>query len=129
MLYFYWNLYSRNVFKNFNANVSFNGNNVEVKMRKLKHFIMKNKQVKGFTLVEMVIVIAIIAMLILLIVPGLSKQKERATTKTDEALRTTIETQRQLAEDNGDGTSLEELVKKEYISQKQKERYEKLPQK
>lgn len=98
-------------------------------MKKLKQFIMKNKRVKGFTLVEMVIVIAIIAMLILLIVPGLSKQKERATSKTDEALRTTIETQRQLAEDNGDGTSLEELVKKEYISQKQKEGYEKLPQK
>lgn len=95
-------------------------------MKKLKQFIIKNKQVKGFTLVEMVIVIAIIAMLI---VPGLSKQKDRATSKTDEALRTTIETQRQLAEDNGDGTSLEELVKKEYISQKQKERYEKLPQK
>ena len=99
------------------------------KMKKLKQFIIKNRQVKGFTLVEMVIVIAIIAMLILLIVPGLSKQKDRATSKTDEALRTTIETQRQLAEDNGDGTSLEELVKKEYISQKQKERYEKLPQK
>ena len=98
-------------------------------MKKLKQFIIKNKQVKGFTLVEMVIVIAIIAMLILLIVPGLSKQKDRSTSKTDEALRTTIETQRQLAEDNGDGTSLEELVKKEYISQKQKERYEKLPQK
>ena len=81
-------------------------------MKKLKQFIIKNKQVKGFTLVEMVIVIAIIAMLILLIVPGLSKQKDRATSKTDEALRTTIETQRQLAEDNGDGTSLEELVKK-----------------
>lgn len=89
-------------------------------MKKLKQFIIKNRQVKGFTLVEMVIVIAIIAMLILLIVPGLSKQKDRATSKTDEALRTTIETQRQLAEDNGDGTSLEELVKKEYISQKQK---------
>lgn len=129
MLYFYWNLYSGDVFENFNANVSFNGNNVEGKMKKLKQFIMKNKRIKGFTLVEMVIVIAIIAMLILLIVPGLSKQKERATSKTDEALRTTIETQRQLAEDNGDGTSLEELVKKEYISQKQKERYEKLPQK
>ena len=98
-------------------------------MKKLKQFIIKNRQVKGFTLVEMVIVIAIIAMLILLIVPGLSKQKDRATSKTDEALWTTIETQRQLAEDNGDGTSLEELVKKEYISQKQKERYEKLPQK
>ena len=98
-------------------------------MKKLKQFIMKNKRVKGFTLVEMVIVIAIIAMLILLIVPGLSKQKERATSKTDEALRTTVETQRQLAADNGDGASLEELVKKEYISQKQKERYEKLPQK
>jgi competence protein comGC len=122
-------LYSGDVFENFNANVSFNGNNVEGKMKKLKQFIMKNKRVKGFTLVEMVIVIAIIAMLILLIVPGLSKQKERATSKTDEALRTTVETQRQLAADNGDGTSLEELVKKEYISQKQKERYEKLPQK
>ena len=48
-------------------------------MKKLKQFIIKNKQVKGFTLVEMVIVIAIIAMLILLIVPGLSKQKDRAT--------------------------------------------------
>lgn len=129
MLYFYWNLYSGDVFENFNANVSFNGNNVEGKMKKLKQFIMKNKRVKGFTLVEMVIVIAIIAMLILLIDPGLSKQKERATSKTDEALRTTVETQRQLAADNGDGTSLEELVKKEYISQKQKERYEKLPQK
>lgn len=77
MLYFYWNLYSGDVFENFNANVSFNGNNVEGKMKKLKQFIMKNKRVKGFTLVEMVIVIAIIAMLILLIVPGLSKQKER----------------------------------------------------
>ena len=122
-------MYSGDVFENFNANVSFNVNNVEGKMKKLKQFIMKNKRVKGFTLVEMVIVIAIIAMLILLIVPGLSKQKERATSKTDEALRTTVETQRQLAADNGDGTSLEELVKKEYISQKQNERYEKLPQK
>jgi competence protein comGC len=46
-------------------------------MKKLKQFIMKNKRVKGFTLVEMVIVIAIIAMLILLIVPGLSKKREQ----------------------------------------------------
>lgn len=91
-------------------------------MKKLKQFIIKNKQVKGFTLVEMVIVIAIIAMLILLIVPGLSKQKDRATSKTDEALRTTIETQRQLAEDNGDGTSLEELVKKSiFLKSKKKD--------
>ena len=90
-------------------------------MKKLKQFILKNKQVKGFTLVEMVIVIAIIAMLILLIVPGLSKQKDRATSKTDEALRTTIETQRQLAEDNGDGTSLEELVKSIFLKSKKKD--------
>ena len=59
-------------------------------MKKLKNFINRNKRVKGFTLVEMVIVIAIIAMLILLIVPGLSRQKERATSKTDEALRLTL---------------------------------------
>ena len=90
-------------------------------MKKLKQFIIKNRQVKGFTLVEMVIVIAIIAMLILLIVPGLSKQKDRATSKTDEALRTTIETQRQLAEDNGDGTSLEEQLKKKELKIQRKE--------
>ena len=91
-------------------------------MKKLKQFIIKNRQVKGFTLVEMVIVIAIIAMLILLIVPGLSRQKDRATSKTDEALRTTIETQRQLAEDKGDGTSLEELVRKSiFLKSKKKD--------
>lgn len=50
-------------------------------MKKLKNFINRNKRVKGFTLVEMVIVIAIIAMLILLIVPGLSRQKKELLVK------------------------------------------------
>ncbi len=31
MFYLYWDLYFRNVFKNFDANVSLNGNDVEEK--------------------------------------------------------------------------------------------------
>lgn len=86
-------------------------------MKRLKNRLRKNKTIKGFTLIEMVIVIAIIAILILLIVPSLTKQKERAENRTDEAFRSTLQTQVELADDKN--ITLEALNKEGYISNRQ----------
>ncbi|MEJ6348256.1 prepilin-type N-terminal cleavage/methylation domain-containing protein [Holzapfeliella sp. He02] len=56
---------------------------------------MKNK-VKGFTLIEMCLVIAIIAILVLLIVPNITQQKQKAEQKIEEAFQTTLQTQLEL---------------------------------
>ena len=50
--------------------------------QKLTNTLKKSQKLKGFTLIEMVIVIAIIAILILLVVPNLTKQKYRAESRT-----------------------------------------------
>lgn len=57
---------------------------------------------KGFTLIEMVIVLFIISLLLLLMIPNLVKQKDGAQKKSDEALRTTIVTQAQMYSENND---------------------------
>lgn len=84
---------------------------------------IKAKKTKGFTLIEMVIVIAIIAILILLIVPGLSKEKDKASNKTDEAFRATLQTQVELSE-NSKNASLGSLVEENLITEKQKQEAE-----
>lgn len=79
------------------------------KIKQLKH--------KGFTLLEMVFVIFIIALLMLLVIPNIASQKEHATNKTDEAFVTTIQGQVDLYDD---GTpTLEQLKTEHYISDKQ----------
>ncbi|GAA3636681.1 competence type IV pilus major pilin ComGC [Lactobacillus hamsteri] len=57
-----------------------------------------NKKQKGFTLIEMVVVIAIVVMLTLIIAPNLVGQKKNAEKKTSEAFRTTLQTQVELYE-------------------------------
>lgn len=49
----------------------------------------------------MVVVLAVISMLVLLIAPNLMHQKEAAEKKTDTALVATIQTQVELARDDG----------------------------
>ncbi|AWZ41804.1 competence protein ComGC [Latilactobacillus sakei] len=80
---------------------------------------MKKKR-NAFTLIEMVIVLAIVALLILLISPNLVAQKQRAEKKTDQALVTTLQTQVELAADEQGHQikSLDELTDK-YISKDQ----------
>lgn len=80
---------------------------------------MKKKR-NAFTLIEMVIVLAIIALLILLISPNLVAQKNRAEKKTDAALVTTLQTQVELASDEQGHQikSLDDLAT-EYISNDQ----------
>lgn len=48
---------------------------------------------KGFTLIEMVIVLFIISLLLLIMIPNLVQQKDHADKKSEEAFRTTLVTQ------------------------------------
>lgn len=62
-------------------------------MKALNKLNLMKKKAKGFTLMEMVIVIAIIAILILLVLPNLTQQKDKAGKRTSDAFRTTLQTQ------------------------------------
>ncbi|ANJ69664.1 competence type IV pilus major pilin ComGC [Latilactobacillus curvatus] len=87
---------------------------------------MKKKR-NAFTLIEMVVVLAVIAMLVLLIAPNLMHQKETAVQKTDTALVATIQTQVELAEDDGKTvSSLADLASGEkYLTNNQVKQAEK----
>ncbi|WEV40519.1 competence type IV pilus major pilin ComGC [Lactobacillus sp. ESL0681] len=66
----------------------------------LLNIIAKTRKPQGFTLIEMVVVIAIIVLLILIIAPNLTKQKQNASDKTDDAFKTTLQTQTELYEED-----------------------------
>lgn len=85
--------------------------------KKLNNLLKKSRQAKGFTLIEMVVVIAIIAFLILLIAPNLMTQKDKAHERTDEAFRSTLQAQVELADDKN--ITLEKLESQGFISKKQ----------
>lgn len=53
---------------------------------------MKNKK-KAFTLIEMLVVLAIITALVLLFVPNLLKQSDKAKTKSDVAFQQVVDNQ------------------------------------
>ncbi|EOH92835.1 prepilin-type N-terminal cleavage/methylation domain-containing protein [Enterococcus haemoperoxidus ATCC BAA-382] len=80
---------------------------------------------KGFTLLEMLVVLLIISVLILLFVPNLSKHKEGVDKKGNEAIVKIIETQMDLyVMEKNQTPTLEQLLKDEYITQEQFEKYQ-----
>lgn len=76
---------------------------------------------KGFTLIEMVIVLFIISLLLLIMIPNLTKQRDNANEKSNEALRTTVVSQAGLySEDHPDKeVTITNLKNNNYISEKQ----------
>lgn len=76
---------------------------------------------KGFTLIEMVMVLFIISVLMLLIVPNVVKQKDMIDVQGTEALVTVIQTQVELYELDGhtEAVSLTALENQGYLSAKQ----------
>lgn len=84
------------------------------------------KKYKGFTLVEMLVVLAIISLLMLLFIPNLSNQRKKAETHRDEALIKVIDTQVELYKLDNKGTTptYSELVAGDYITEDQKEKAE-----
>lgn len=128
----YWD-----VFETAFANVFNNAGKLGGKRMKknLIDLLKKNRKQKGFTLIEMVIVIAIVVMLLVIIAPNLVQQKQRAQTKTDEAFRTTLQTQVELYNDEHPSkkltSSLEDLATAKdsqgdsYLSEDQKKKLSK----
>lgn len=88
----------------------------------LINLMKKSRKQSGFTLIEMVIVIAIIVMLLIIIAPNLVNQRNHAQKKTDEAFVSTLQTQIELYQDNHPGkkvTSLDVLKDGDYLTKDQ----------
>lgn len=80
----------------------------------------KAKTVKGFTLIEMLVVLVIISVLMLLFVPNLAKQKERVTKTGNAAVVKVVENQAELFElNNNKKATLRTLQNDGYITDKQ----------
>lgn len=92
---------------------------------------MKNKRVshkkwklnnKGFTLVEMILVLFIISVLLILVIPNVVQQKKKIDNQGTEALMTVIETQIELfllEKEPGIEVSFAALKADNYLKQKQ----------
>ncbi len=90
---------------------------------------MMKKIRKGFTLIEMVVVLFIISLLMLIMVPNIVAQKENADKKSDEAFKITLTTQAEtyLADHPEKTTvSAEDLQKENYITVDQSKRAKKI---
>jgi len=86
---------------------------------------------KGFTLIEMVIVLFIISLLLLIMIPNLVQQKDHADKQSEKAFKTTLVTQAGLyLENNPDksegNVTIGELKNGKYITDAQAKRAEKL---
>ena len=81
--------------------------------------MLKNK--KGFTMVEMLIVIGIVALLLLLIIPNIAEKQKMINLKGCEALKETVTSQMYLYElKNGVlPNSIDDLVKEGFINNEQ----------
>ncbi|HEL2357361.1 TPA: prepilin-type N-terminal cleavage/methylation domain-containing protein [Streptococcus suis] len=81
-------------------------------------------KVKGFTLVEMLVVLGIISLLLLLFVPNLSKQKDAVQEKGNAAVVKVVESQMELYElEYDEEATVEDLQQAGYITEKQAKQY------
>lgn len=93
----------------------------------IKRYLKFSKDKRGFTLLEMLLVLIILAILMAIIIPNVSGQKKRINEQAAEDIREIVQTQAntyQLVE-NDDSVSLDVLLSEGYITQKQKNEAEK----
>lgn len=78
---------------------------------------------EGFTLIEMVVVLAIIALLMLIVVPNLNHQREVAVTHSDQALQQVIQNQAEIYANDTNSkltdVTIAKLKEKGYLNQQQ----------
>ncbi|HEM5315514.1 TPA: prepilin-type N-terminal cleavage/methylation domain-containing protein [Streptococcus suis] len=81
-------------------------------------------KVRGFTLVEMLVVLGIISLLLLLFVPNLSQQQDAIQKKGDAAVVKVVESQMELYElEHDEEATVEDLQQAGYITEKQAKQY------
>jgi competence protein ComGC len=82
---------------------------------------LKKMNAKGFTLIEMVLVLFVISILMLLIIPNVVTQKEKVDAQGTKALVTVVQTQVELyeMEFGTKATSFEMLKTEKYLSDTQ----------
>lgn len=87
----------------------------------MKYFKRRLNNNKGFTLLEMIVVLFIVAVLMLLIVPNVGEKRERIDKQATEALANVIQTQVELfeLENRNQTVSFQALLSGGYLSQKQ----------
>ena len=87
------------------------------------------KKKKGFTLIELLICLFIIGLMMLLIIPNIANQRQKAQEKSDAAIVKVIENQQELyLLENKDATAKPDatvLKDKGYITQEQLDSYNK----
>ena len=83
----------------------------------MKKIIQKLKNKDGFTLIEMLIVLFIIAILLILIIPNITKNIDTAKDKSSEAYEKTVQSQVTAYEINekDKDVTFEKLVEKHYL--------------
>ncbi|GEK05490.1 competence type IV pilus major pilin ComGC [Schleiferilactobacillus harbinensis] len=87
-----------------------------------KQWMAKRKERKGFTLLEMLLVVFIIAALLLLVLPNLINQQKSVSTKTDDAFVTAVQNQVTIYTSDKNGEIPKDfgiLEKANYLSSKQ----------
>ncbi|WP_251712567.1 competence type IV pilus major pilin ComGC [Lactococcus ileimucosae] len=85
---------------------------------------MKNKTLKAFTLIEMLVVLLIISVLLLLFIPNLAREKKNIENTGQTAVVKVVESQAELYQlDKQEGPSLGKLVSSGLITQKQADSY------
>ena len=97
-------------------------------MRNNQTRLKKKPKNEGFTLLEMLIVLFIIAILIILFVPNLMKQTENINEQGDSAITKVIETQSEMyyLDNNERPKSTQQLFDEGYISTEQKKKADEL---
>ena len=87
----------------------------------MKTIRKKCKDQHGFTLIEMIVVLFIVSLLMLLMIPGVAKQQEKATETGTNALQSVLQAQVDLyqASEKTKATSFEDLKAKKYLTDKQ----------
>ncbi|OTN77761.1 hypothetical protein A5886_002862 [Enterococcus sp. 8G7_MSG3316] len=94
-------------------------------IRKTTTILKKKYTQKGFTLVEMLIVLLVISVLILLFVPNLSQHRDTVDQKGNEAVIKVVETQIELFRlENNRAPVGNELVDRNYVSNEQYQIYQ-----
>lgn len=92
-----------------------------------RQLIKKMRDRRAFTLLEMLVVLVIVAILMAIIIPNVSGQKDRIEKQATENITEIVQTQVDayyLVEPAGSTASLETLVSEGYLTQKQAEEAE-----